>query len=169
MPQWMTSCGWRVMFLRLFRARVVVMMSVKMMSLMSVMMMMISYNGVDGDNKRTKVLMIKRSFVWCTFWLAGGIQDRKEFGTRVHEICANHIVLIVMIVVLVVNIMLIVMTILLIHKITFLIIVIKKCENGIENHDRKIPQRKTKFLSVCDELNLKCPARVTFLVGVDCR
>ena len=45
------------------RARVVVMMGVKMMSLMSVMMMMISYNGVDGDNKRTKVLMIKRSFV----------------------------------------------------------------------------------------------------------
>ena len=36
---------------------------VKMMSLMSVMMMIISYNGVDGDNKRTKVLMIKRSFV----------------------------------------------------------------------------------------------------------
>ena len=124
MPQWMTSCGWRVMFLRLFRARVVVMMGVKMMSLMSVMMMMVSYNGVDGDNKRTKVLMIKRSFVWCTFWLAGGIQDRKEFGTRVHEICANHIVLIVMIVVLAVNIMLIVMIILLIHKIIVLIIVI---------------------------------------------
>ena len=84
-----------------------------------------------------------------------------------HEICTNHIVLIVMIVVLVVNIMLIVMTILLIHKIIFLIIVIKKCENGIENHDRKIPQRKTKFLSVCDELNLKYPASVTFFVGVD--
>ena len=99
--------------------------------------------------------------------MAGGIQDRKEFGTRVHEICTNHIVLIVMIVVLVVNIMLIVMTILLIHKTIFLIIVIKKCENGIENHDRKIPQRKTKFLSVCDELNLKFPASVTFFVGVD--
>ena len=52
-----------VMFLWLFRARVVVIMGVKMMSLMSVMMMMISYNGVDGDNKTTKVLMIKRSFV----------------------------------------------------------------------------------------------------------
>ena len=37
--------------MRLFRARVVVMMDVKMMSLMSVMMIMISYNGVDGDKE----------------------------------------------------------------------------------------------------------------------
>ena len=43
-----------------------------------------SDDNIDGDNKKTKVLMIKRSIVWCTFWLAGGIQDRKEFGTRVH-------------------------------------------------------------------------------------
>ena len=53
MLQGMTSCGWRVMFLWLFRARVVVMMDVKMISLMSVMMM-ISYSDVDGDNRAPK-------------------------------------------------------------------------------------------------------------------